>query len=375
EAGAALEARGAWAEAEAHFRALQRAYPDDDLQGVLGAHLARAGDARLAGGDAQGALDRYREAARLLDEPLLLGLREGQALIGLRRLSDAVARLTPLLEQHADSVDLRLVLGQALYASGDTNAALEQFTRALELAPDRPNLADRVARLTREASVEGELVTDLGARHFSIRYDGARDLELGRVVGRVLEQAYVEVGQLLGHYPQLEVAVVIYPARSFQEATGAHGWVAGLYDGKIRVPGEGLEAASPAEVRRVLFHEYAHALISYAGGAKLPAWLQEGLAQVAEGRTAPGVALRRASLPGLATLQGSFAAQANVEEARLRYAVAFGFVRYLLAQGGSPLLSDVLTRCKRGAQLAAAVREVYGRELAELYSSWQETLP
>jgi len=39
------------------------------------------------------------------------------------------------------------------------------------------------------------------------------------------------------------------------------------------------------------------------------------------------------------------------------------------------LLADVLARCKQGVALPAAVRGVYGRELAELYSAWQGTLP
>jgi len=374
EAGAALEAQGAWDEAEAHFRSLLSQHPEHDLGAVLGASLVRAGDARLKS-DPQGALDRFREAKSWLEEPLALAIREGRALVALRQFSEASGLLTPLLDAHPDSANLHVVLGDALYAGGDTPRALVHFKRALELRPGHEQLARLVARLSQEADLESELVTDLGARHFTIRYDGARDLELGRLVGRVLEEAYVEVGQLLGQYPPLEVAVVIYPARSFQQATGSHGWVAGLYDGKIRVPGDGLSAAPPAEVRRVLFHEYAHALISYSGGKGLPAWLQEGLAQVAEGRSAPGVPLERHRVPELEALQGSFASEADQAAARLRYAVAFGFVRYLLAQGGAPLLADVLARCKQGVALPAAVRGVYGRELAELYSAWQGTLP
>ncbi|MEZ6185343.1 MAG: hypothetical protein R3F62_10085 [Planctomycetota bacterium] len=344
------------------------------MREVLGAALVRSGDARLQAGAAEAALDRYREARALLSRPLLLALREAQALIALRRFSEASARLNPLLDGHPGSAELRILLGQALYAGGDTPGAYAHMRQALALRPDYPDLAARVEALAKEAELEGQLVTDLGARHFAIRYDGARDLELGRLVGRVLEEAYVEVGQLLGEYPPFEVAVVIYPARAFQAATGAHGWVAGLYDGKIRVPGDGLQAAPPAEVRRVLFHEYAHALISYAGGQGLPAWLQEGLAQVAEGRAAPS-GLRRSDVPGLDGLQGSFAQEADVREARRRYAAALGFVRYLLAQGGSPLLADVLGRCKRGEALVDAVRAVYGRELSELYQAWQGTLP
>ena len=75
------------------------------------------------------------------------------------------------------------------------------------------------------------------------------------------QQVKGDVLQRILDEKKMKVAVVIYPGRTFRAVTGAHGWVAGLYDGKIRVPAAGLRDAPPSAVRAVLTHEYAHALI------------------------------------------------------------------------------------------------------------------
>ena len=60
------------------------------------------------------------------------------------------------------------------------------------------------------------------------------------------------------------------------------GWAGGLYDGKIRLPvAQGVR--QPEQLRGAIFHEYCHHLVHLLTGGQCPTWLNEGLAQTAEG--------------------------------------------------------------------------------------------
>ncbi len=351
--------------------------PDDPtLRANAARCLTTLGDAHRAAGRLDDAARDYHEAGGLVPDDPAPQLREGLALFEALRDRDAVAVLEPVARRWPDLALAHDLLARTLYRSGENARAIQHWERALALAPDDEQVRAALERARREESVEGGLVVDLGAAHFTIKYDGARDLELGRLVARTLEGAYEEVGALLGRYPSTEVAVVIYPGRTFAATTGAHGWVAGLYDGKIRVPAQGLTAAPTHEVRRVLTHEYAHALLRAVGGPRVPAWLHEGFAQVAEGRSRADArgALAGAAAPPLATLSRSFAGEADATKVRALYAAACDLVHDLLGRGGAPLLADLLDRLRRDEPLDDALRGVYGLTLAELDAAWRASL-
>src|SRR5262249_46684608 len=152
------------------------------------------------------------------------------------------------------------------------------------------------------------LLEDLGAPHFTIKFDGQGDAALARRVGSVLEDAYRDVGYALGRYPEGEIAVVIYPKKAFRAVTGSHAWVAALYDGKIRSPAGGLGRPPAQEVKRVLTHEYTHALVKAIAVSSVRSWPHEGIAQLEEGRTRADArtALSGKPLPPLSDLTGAF---------------------------------------------------------------------
>jgi tetratricopeptide (TPR) repeat protein len=339
--------------------------------------LVELGDAHREGRRYSEAARDYHEAGGLVPDEPTPQVREGLVLHEALRDRDAVAVLEPVVLRWPDDPLAHDLLARALYRLGENARAIRLWERAVALDPKNEQAQAALERARREESVEGDLVVDLGAAHFSIKYDGAQDVALGRLVAQTLEAAYNDVGRLLGRYPPGEVAVVIYPGRTFSATTGAHGWVAGLYDGKIRVPAQGLSEAPASEVRRVLTHEYAHALLRAVGGPRVPAWLHEGFAQVAEGRSRSDAraGLRRAGAPALGALAQSFAGEADPGRARLLYAAACDLVHDLLSRGGAPLLADLLDRLGRGEELDAATRAIYGLGLDELDAAWRATLP
>ncbi len=339
--------------------------------------LITLGDAHLAARRLEAAIRDYHEAGELVPADPVAPQREAAALLEAGRSRDAATLLERVVRDHPELARAHRLLGEARYRLGENAAAIAAWEQALALAPQDEALRQALARARREEAVEGRLAVDLAAPHFTIKVDGEADAELGRQVARELEAAYERVGALLGRYPPAEVAVVIYPGRSFRALTGAHGWVAALYDGKIRVPAAGLQDAPPAEVRRLLTHEYAHALVRSVAGSGVPAWLHEGFAQVAEGRTAADARRRltQRTAPGASELTGSFVRQSDVRQAARRYDAACALLHHLLGQGGLPALAELLDRLGRGEAIDAALRQLYGGDLEALLADWRATLP
>ncbi|RMG16621.1 MAG: tetratricopeptide repeat protein [Planctomycetota bacterium] len=335
--------------------------------------LLAVGDARLGTGDLEAAALAYAEARDL--EPTAFAARYRLGAVRYRQLRDreGLALARALAEDFPRRAEAFALLGRFHYRAGDNAAALDCFRRSLALDPAQEELRALLEKVRREETVEGELELDLSAPHFSIKYDGARDPSLGRVVGTLLEAAYRDVLAFFGRAPAEPLSVVVYPGKTFRAVTGADPWVAGLYDGKIRLPAKNLARAAPGAVRRLLAHEVAHAFVRSLGGPRVPAWLHEGLAQVAEGRSAHEARRRLgpAPLPSLRELRGSLAA-GSAAAARRRYAAACAWTHFLL-QGGRPtLLLSVLDELSRGTDPEEAFRRVFGLGLAELHAAWRD---
>ena len=129
------------------------------------------------------------------------------------------------------------------------------------------------------------------SQHFLVRYEGGGGIDVGRSVTDNLERAYESLGRDFGVYPKERVQVGIYVTKTFAELGGIppefaeH--VLGFYDfQKLRLRLSASQAGSIG-LERLVRHEYAHLLIHQATNGNAPRWLHEGLAQVAEPRSAP----------------------------------------------------------------------------------------
>jgi tetratricopeptide (TPR) repeat protein len=349
---------------------------DPTIRRNLAYCLIRLGDALLLRGDPGRALRDYGEAEALLPKAWPPRFRNGLALYRARREREAVTLLERALRDHPRQVDGWELLALASYRIGHNPRAIQAWTQALKLEPKSQRLARDLARARKEERVEGQLFLDQSTPHFAIKYDGARDAALGRRIGQLLEEAYRVVGGLLGRHPPHEIAVVVYPKRTFRTLTGSHAWVAALYDGKIRMPAAGLAKVSLPEQRRVLRHEYAHALIHSIGGSRVPPWLHEGLAQLAEGRTRASAlkVLAGQRAPTLAALSKPFAKVKEAKLARLLYAAACDWAYFLSRRGGSAGLGTLLEQLGKGKSLGAACKTVFGATPADLHAAWAKSL-
>ena len=128
-------------------------------------------------------------------------------------------------------------------------------------------------------------------RKFDIKYDSGVGVGsfMARNYLKHLNDAAVEVERFFNYTPKERVTLVIVPKSKFLHVLNAPAWAAGHYNNyrrEIRLPFEDDSKAQISDIEKlknILRHEYAHAIINELSGGKCPNWLNEGLAQLAEG--------------------------------------------------------------------------------------------
>jgi hypothetical protein len=210
-------------------------------------------------------------------------------------------------------------------------------------------------------------------------YDGQR-LEPGieqSLLG-ALEGAYADLVQDLGSAPPRKVEVVVYAERDWRLATQAPDWSGGLFDGKVRVPAQGLAGVTP-RLLSVLKHEMTHAFVAVRTNGSAPTWLHEGLAQVEEGKTSvpyAGALLdgwRREKTFGLPALEGSFR-RFSAAQVRSNYVVALAAVEMLRETRGPGAIGHLLDRLGEGTPVEQAMRETVRGDYARVESDLADWL-
>jgi tetratricopeptide (TPR) repeat protein len=297
---------------------------------------------------------------------LLRGL--GLAAVHAGRADEALGPLEAAARAEVDA-EVRVLLAHLYDRRDDAGRALEHLRAVLGTDPGHGAARRLLDKVEREARAEAGFRREV-TPHFVVKWR-AGEAETRRPLLAGLAAARERVVTQLGHGPRERVTVILYDAAQFQDVARVHGWVTGLFDGKIRLPAAG--ALPPRrELERILAHEYAHATIHDLSRGRAPRWLHEGLAQALEG-AAPDPLLKvpgRPTLAGLETLLGD----PDPARARTGYDVALWVVQDLLDRGGAPAMRALMDRLGRGETIEAAVPAVYGLPLAELEHQWRRVL-
>ncbi len=299
--------------------------------------------------------------AAVPDDPALLKAA-GVAAVHAGRVDDALGPLEAAARLRADA-QVRMLLARLYDHRDEPERAVAHLRALLAVDPVHDEARRLLDKLEREQRTEAAFLREpVGA--FVLRYRPGVDADARRAVLAALETARRRVG------PE-PVSVVLYERGQFSDVTGSHAWVNGLFDGRIRLP---LGPALPArgELARLLTHEYAHAVIHHRARGRAPRWLQEGLAQVLEGRAAdPALAAS-----GGLTLSGleALVTDPDPRRAHAGYELALFVVADLLDRGGMESMRALLARLGAGETIADAAPRVYGWRLAELESQWRRLL-
>ncbi|HKB07146.1 MAG TPA: tetratricopeptide repeat protein [Candidatus Polarisedimenticolia bacterium] len=332
----------------------------------LVALLVEQGARSLEARDDGTAMTRFREA--LGYEPHDARAQLGLAVTYVHTDQDTYARSTleSAVVDHPDDAALHALLGDVYNGQERTAEALAEWKRAYELKPNDV-LKHKIDKLTRERSIDESYRQSDGA-HFTLKYDGERaGPDLGRQILDFLESQFTSLETRFDHYPLQPIVVILYPHRQFHEATQADSNVAGLYDGKIRVPIGGLSEIN-ASARPVLVHELAHAFIAGKSHGTAPRWLHEGLAQRIEGKStsaATGIGLAK-----------EFRALERKEAwgETFTYPSALSFIEYLEERLGFHTFLEVFDEMARGATVDQAFERLTRYSLPELRRGWGESL-
>jgi tetratricopeptide (TPR) repeat protein len=312
----------------------------------------RAGWQALNAGRLQEAAGIFGDAVKRSPTP---GILLGAALVAhlQSRLEEARQHLVAALRIDPSLTAASVLLGEVLHRQGDIDGAILAYERALERAPDHPQIVKRLETWRKESALHGRFGQKL-SDHFTVLFEGPEEAALAERAVAILEAAYWRIGTALYTYPADVITVVLYTREQFRDITQSPDWAGGAYDGRIRVPVRGA-LQNLREFERVLAHEFTHALVRSLAPRGVPTWLNEGLAALFEGGDIDRYQrlLRAGTPPALAALEGSFRSF-GAKEAALAYAQSVVATQALLELAGTPAVVNVLTDVGAGTPFGVA---------------------
>ena len=212
------------------------------------------------------------------------------------------------------------------------------------------------------------------------------DDRFGRELLAEAREAMARLERAQGVEPRHPLTIHVYGSQAdlFAALPGVPEWVAGIAIPEFDTVMVGLEPGNLDWGRRLLTHELAHQIVYQMTahptlGSRVPTWLNEGLAVVAEGDTEAGnrdliaEAVATDSLPTLRTLAAPFSRN-NEHLAGLAYAASENAVRFLLDEYSAEHMRALLLALADGATPDEAARRAYGRSLDELEDAWRKDL-
>jgi Tfp pilus assembly protein PilF len=279
--------------------------------------------------------------------------------------------LTPeLLEEsirlNPDNPLPHLALAELLLNKDDLAAARTHLERAKAHIAESPNLQAHLGRLIAQVEQTQKAEQKFLARessHFLVKFDGDADHAVWNRVLEILEDAYREIGQQLGHFPSKPILVVLHTRETFHGATGGPAWSDGLYDpvlGRIKVPTQGA-LTDRAWLTRVLRHEYVHALLRdrMGGRGAIPQWLNEGLAMQLAGDPPPDIpelVRGQVTLVNLSYLEGNWGGL-TPKQATVAYLEGNSATKYFIDRFGMEKMREVLGQLATGQPFPDAFKD------------------
>ncbi|MBI4313996.1 MAG: tetratricopeptide repeat protein [Candidatus Omnitrophica bacterium] len=289
-----------------------------------------------------------------------------------RRLDAALRYAKEAVGKDPQHVDAHILLGELYYLRQELPEAQKIWQRALTLAPSREDVRRRLEKLQREAPHEQSLTRN-DTYPFIVRFsEKESSMDLGEMK-LLLRETYRLVGQQFQYFPDHPITVILYPEDDFEKVKGFSHQVGGFYDGKIRLPLKST-ASTGAGVKRVLWHEYTHALVHDLSKGRCPMWLSEGIATAQEARVQPVTTedFKEACLQKKIIPWKRLWEEKEYEESslKLHYEQAYLIVGYLIKAGGWTQMVKLLDRIGTGSPIEDALRVVYHRDAASLEADW-----
>jgi len=372
--GLDLYRSGDYADAVKEFNRAYSLEPDNETiqSNLVNAHLAAAKEL-VEANDLDAAISELSAALDIRNDDPTLYVYTASLCLSTGDLPSAEDRLLSAVDIDPEHKDAHMLLGEVYYRDGSLEDAIEQWKWVHDLDPSDEKLVELLAKAEREIEVEKHFVTEYKRRHFIINRDRDNFEKESRTILDILERAYYDIGRDLQHWPRNPVRVILYSTEQFSIATLANCHIAGLYDGKIRVP---LSSGGFDEdkLKQVLRHEYTHVIIRELTGGKTPFWFNEGLAQFESERLEDGKrrilqnALKNGELIPLEDLDETHI-DLDTDPGRLHLAYLEGFatVSYLRRRFTRYRLFSFMDLLGQGYDTETALQKVYLRSYKQLH--------
>jgi hypothetical protein len=323
----------------------------------------------MQSGNADKAAGYFEHAVRAMPDRVDLLQWHAIALAAQGRYPDADNELERANSLKPDSVEVLRMLGSARYDADHTADAIAAWKRAQELSPD-PAIAGLLHKAERELEVE-EKSRSKESRHFTLHYQGDKtSAEFQQQILATLETAYQDISRQLSYEPRENIIVILYTTTEFMDITQAPSWAGALNDGKLRIPIGGITAMD-SELERNLRHELTHSFVHWLSSGRCPIWLNEGLAQLMEPRSAAMYArqlgpmfLDRKAIP-FSALQYSFT-RFNPLQAEVAYAESLSATEYLQGRYGMSEIVRMLQSIGSGVEPETALTNSTGMDYSVL---------
>jgi len=265
----------------------------------------------------------------------------------------------------SNPAEMHHIIGKAHYYREEMDKAVEEFRKALAIKDD-PNIRASLDQALREArTADGFRSRRLS--HFIVRYDGEVE-GTGRMVLDTMDRSYASLVSQFGFEPSEPVVVILYSRQDYRQMGGPH-WSAGLFDGKIKVPVQGLERVDE-RIKTTLHHELAHAFIHARAGKSAPRWLHEGLAEYVEGTRTVDNGKLLASVLGSGRSFDHCLPTARCDP-QIFYPAAASMVDYMIQKRGMGGIRDVLGALGGGDDIDSAMRRVLGSDVSGFIRDWE----
>lgn len=253
---------------------------------------------------------------------------ETQECLDSREWKCAEKNVRRLLEKTPNDTNLQLHLAGILFEEERYEKCMEYIAGLKFHHPDLEFLSQKSAMLLREMRELG--IENSG--HFRLELEGKFSREDVMEVLSVLEVAYDSLGGLFHFYPEDKFSAVLYRNSEYQGIDPRPDWVGAVFDGKIRVPVGMMHHRNI--YRPMLFHELTHAFVRAMTRAKIPTWLNEGIAQVIDASRS-GKEKPDGNLPTIRELAEPFINRENRSDAEILYWYSERMVQVLLKNSKS----------------------------------------
>jgi hypothetical protein len=269
------------------------------------------------------------------------------------------------------------MLGFVQFACDHTPDAIRSWKQSLALRPDAA-VSQSLARAERESSAESDF-SQRESSHFNLHFEGKNSSEtFRRDLLSTLDSDYDDLVRDLGYSPRNNIAVTLYTEQTFFDVTRAPSWSGAINDGKLRIPISGVPSITP-ELARILKHELTHSFVSQMSGNRCPTWLNEGIAQIEEGKSSASYGHELAKLFAAGNeipfnlLEGSFMSF-SAPEATTAYAESMAAAEYIRDAYGMSEITRILELLSKGSSTEAALRATVHSDYRQLRDEMTRTL-